>query len=76
MNVREKAMSDLKKTQELSPGDDCEFRFPARKEWRAGMVTKNGGGGFWEVHDTADDKVVTGLYIEHVRAPGTDPWNT
>jgi hypothetical protein len=67
-------LTDLRRTEALQPGDECEFRFPARKEWRRGMVGKNGGPGYWRVLDLETDKHVDGLYIEHVRAPGTNPW--
>lgn len=67
-------MTDLEKTEALRPGDACEFRFPARREWRPGTVDINGGWGWWRVIDTETGKRCDGLYIEHVRAPGTDPW--
>jgi hypothetical protein len=67
-------LAGLRATEALRPGDECEFRFPARNEWRRGMVAKNGGPGYWRVIDVVDDRQVDGLYIEHVRAPGTDPW--
>lgn len=71
---------DMKQTERLLPGDKCEFRFPARREWHEGTVVDNGGGGYWQVrmdvavegHEVGD--VLKSLYIEHVRAPGTDPW--
>jgi hypothetical protein len=72
-------LTDLQKLEALSPGDACEFRYPARREWQPGTVVKNGGSSFWEVRDEGDSEglkgqVATGLYIEHVRAVGTDPW--
>lgn len=69
-------LSDLRRTEQLAAGDECEFRFPARSEWRKGVVNLNGGSGYWRVHDLLTDQEVRGLYIEHVRAPGTDPWRT
>ena len=65
---------DLRATEALCPGDACEFEYPARKGWRPGTVEKNGGSWYWQVRDTETGKPVDGLYIEHVRAPGTDPW--
>jgi hypothetical protein len=66
-------MTDLERTERLAAGDACEFRFPARRRWQPGTVVHNGGSGYWHVRD-AQGASVTGLYIEHVRAPGTDPW--
>lgn len=68
--------TDLERTEQLAPGDPCEFRFPARKEWLPGVVVKNGGSGLWTVRDDADGREYDGLYIEHVRAVGTDPWSS
>lgn len=65
---------DLRLTEQLQPGDDCEFRHPARSEWLPGVVVFNGGYGYWEVRNEATGSLVHGLYIEHIRAPGTDPW--
>lgn len=63
----------LERTEALLPGDKCEFRYPARSEWLPGTVVRNGGAGYWAV-DPDEGKRAHGLYIEHVRAPGTDPW--
>lgn len=68
-------MDDLARTEALRPGDACEFRFPARREWRAGMLVHHGGYGYWRVLDTETGEHVGGLHIEHVRASGTDPWS-
>ena len=70
----ERPMTDLELTEALQPGDLCEFRplwqdYPARREWRAGSVLKNGGSGYWSVKDVETGKPVYGLYIEEVRAP-------
>lgn len=65
---------DLRLTEQLRPGDDCEFRYPAFGGWRPGVVIKNGGYGYWWIEDDATGKIVRGCYIEHVRATGTDPW--
>ena len=65
--------TDLQRTEQLKPGDRCEFRYPARREWQPGIVLRNGGSGYWHVQN-AQGSIATGLYIEHVRAPGTDPW--
>jgi hypothetical protein len=67
--------TDLDKTQDLRTGDDCEFRYPARQDWRQGVVVINGRGGYWGVMDVETGEAVGGLYIEHVRAPDTDPWS-
>lgn len=69
-------VTDLDKTMALRTGDPCEFRFPARTEWRPGRVEANGGAGYWEVWDDKSGRLCHGLYIEHVRAVGTDPWFT
>lgn len=66
--------TDLEKTEQLCSGEDCEFRHPARTEWRRGVVNRNGGSSYWSVWDVEERKSVDYLYIEHVRAPGTDPW--
>jgi hypothetical protein len=68
------AGDDLQRTEQLAEGDACEFHYPARREWKPGVVIRNGGSSYWIVRDTEADRVVNGLYIEHVRAPGTDPW--
>lgn len=68
------ADTDLGKTERLQPGDECEFRYPARREWRPGYVVSNGGSYYWQVQDKETGRTCSGLYIEHVRAPGTDPW--
>jgi hypothetical protein len=67
-------LADLKKTEELAAGDACEFRYPARRQWRGGVVVTNGGSGYWAVRDDKTGEVCEALHIEHVRAPGTDPW--
>lgn len=72
-------LTDLEKTERLRTGERCEFRYPARSEWEPGVVVRNGGSGYWHVRDEGDSEgrrgqVAEGLYIEHVRAPGTDPW--
>lgn len=67
-------MDDLTLTEQLQRGDACEFRYPAHAEWRTGTVEWNGGRGYWEVKDGESGRLCYGLYIEHVRAPGTDPW--
>lgn len=68
--------SDIQRTEQLAPGDPCEFRHPARAEWRPGRVEHNGGYGYWHVRDDETGTTSRSLYIEHVRAPGTDPWGT
>jgi hypothetical protein len=67
-------LSDLQQTERLTPRDACEFRYPARDEWRRGFVVFNGGSGYWHVEDAVTGDIARGLYIEHVRAPGTNPW--
>jgi hypothetical protein len=74
-------LSDLRRTESLSPGDACEFHYPARSEWQPGTVVENGGHGYWSVRDEGDSEgrrgqVTRGLYIENVRAIGTDPWSS
>jgi hypothetical protein len=69
-------LSDLEQTERLAAGDPCEFRYPARREWRRGVVVHNGGSGFWHVRDDETGETNRALYIEHVRAPGTDPWQS
>lgn len=64
----------LQQVEALREGDACEFRYPARREWRPGVVVRNGGGWYWHVRDVQTGRTCEGLYIEHVRAPGTDPW--
>lgn len=66
-------LTDLQRTEQLAEGDPCEFRHPASRRWQPGTVVLNGGSSYWHVRD-AQGCSVTGLYIEHVRAPGTDPW--
>lgn len=80
MTIHMKAYEDMLTTEKLKEGDPCEFRYPARSEWQPGTVVFNGMSGMWEVRDEGDSEgrrgqVATGLYIEHVRAPGTDPWS-
>lgn len=67
-------LSDIRKTERLSVGDPCEFRYPASDQWRSGTVLTNGGPSYWTVVDTETSTELRGLYIEHVRAVGTDPW--
>lgn len=67
-------LADIRATEELAAGDACEFRFPARRSWRQGVVVLAGGSGFWHVRDVETGKTHRSLYMEHVRAPGTDPW--
>ncbi len=69
-----KILTDLEKTEALSAGDPCEFRYPARRDWHSGFVLCNGGLHYWTVQVVETGKKVYGLYIEHVRAVGTDPW--
>lgn len=65
----------LSKIEALRPGDACEFKYPARPDWRRGTVKRNGGASYWEVVDEAEQRVVSGIYIEHVRLPGqTEAW--
>lgn len=66
---------DLRKTEQLKPGDPCEFRFPARTAWNPGTVKVNGGSGYWTIID-AEGSTHAALYIEHVCAPGTNPWGS
>jgi hypothetical protein len=67
-------LSDLHRTEALEPGDPCEWRYPARSEWNLGRVVRNGGSGYWRITDDESGDEVQGLYIEWVRAVGTDPW--
>lgn len=69
----------LSRIEALRPGDECEFRFPARSGWHAAKVIANGGSGHWrvEVAEAFEDDAsraagqeVAGLYIENVRLPG------
>jgi len=66
-------LTDVERTQGLQEGDPCEWRYPARREWKRGTVRFNGGSGYWVVVDE-DGIERHGLYIEHVRAVGTNPW--
>ncbi len=66
--------ADLEKTEALREGDACEFRYPARGTWRKGTVVENGGSSYWKIKDDETGEVDGFFYIEHVRAPGTDPW--
>lgn len=68
-----KPLDDLRATEALQPGDPCEWRYPARREWQIGVVVTNGGAGYWRVRDELGGEH-GGLYIEHIRAQGTDPW--
>lgn len=67
-------LTDLQRTEQLKHGDSCEFEYPAVKGWRQGTVIRNGGEGYWYVRDEETGEVNWSLYIENVRAPGTDPW--
>lgn len=72
--------TDLERTLALAEGDACEFRYPARSEWLPGTVMCNGGAWYWSVRDESSaearrGQVCRALYIEHVRAPGTNPWD-
>lgn len=60
----------LEKIEALRPGDACEFRYPARKEWRRATVVHNGMAHWWKVLDEETGKPVDAIYIEHVRLPG------
>jgi hypothetical protein len=66
-------LGNLGLAEALEPGDACEFRFPARTEYRPGTVVVNGGPGYWQVRDDETGEVCRALYIEYVRAPGK-PW--
>lgn len=55
----------------LNPGDECMYRYPARDVWRRATVVVNGGAGYWRVHNDEAGEV-GGLYIEHIRVPGSD----
>lgn len=36
-----------------------------------GIVVKNGGSSYWSITSTSEDnKLVGGLYAEHIKAPG------
>lgn len=60
----------LSKIEALRPGDACEFHYPARAEWIAGIVVVNGGSGWWTIRDAATGRQTSGHYIEAVRLPG------
>lgn len=66
------SVASLRLTECLGPGDPCEFRYPARSDWKPATVVRNGGYAHWTV--VRCGATIRGLYIEHVRAPGTDPW--
>jgi hypothetical protein len=78
---RAEQFTALEATEWLRPGDACEWCYPARRGWHPGTVIYNGGAGYWTIRPD-DPKLagattpgeIRGLYIEHVRAPGTDPW--
>lgn len=62
--------------ERLKPGDDCEFRFPARSYWHEAVVVKNGMSSYWSVRYIGEDhpdvkhgEIVSSLYIEHIRIP-------
>lgn len=59
----------VKEIAALKPGDSCEWRPPARSDWRPGTVVVNGGSGFWHVRD-AEGTVHAALYAEQVKAQG------
>lgn len=57
--------------QAMGEGDPCEFRYPAREEALPGIVVRNGGSYTWQVISTSEhNKLVSGLYAEHIKAPG------
>jgi hypothetical protein len=65
----------LSKIEALTPGDACEFHYPARSQWLPGTVVVNGGSGYWSVRDESDaegcrGRIASGIHIEHVRLPG------
>lgn len=65
----------LYQIEDLRPGDACEFRYPARTEWRRATVRVNGMHSWWTVFDEIENKIVEGLYIEMIRLPGqTEAW--
>jgi hypothetical protein len=66
-------MSALRQTEALKTGDRCYFRFPARQAWHPGTVVHNGGSGYWRIRDEKGQEH-GGLYIEHVRPVGANPW--
>lgn len=59
----------------LEPGDECEFRYPARTEFMPAVVVKNGGAFTWEVR--LEDGSIEKCFAEQVKAKGgsyyTDP---
>lgn len=59
----------LARTEALRPGDDCQWRYPARLAWKQGRVVVNGGSSYWTVLNE-DGMCVGGLYIEQISAPG------
>lgn len=64
-------MSWLEDVQALRPGDPCEFHYPAREDALPGIVKVAAGSSYWTVWSTSESgKEVTGLYIEHIKAPG------
>lgn len=52
----------------LVPGDECEFRYPARPGWMPATVVHNGGSGFWQVR-LESGKIESG-YSEQIKAKG------
>lgn len=67
-------MTWLRKIEALKQGDKCEFRYPARKNWLAGTVVRNGNAYYWHVRDDSGGEfhgqVCEALFIECVRLPG------
>lgn len=59
----------VRQTKALTPGDPCEWHYPARREWKKGKVVRNGDSGYWEVEDE-DGQRVKGLYVEMIKAQG------
>lgn len=61
--------------EKLIPGDSCEFRFPARRDWHKATVIINGMGSYWTVQctetseDTTDGQIVSSIWIEYIRIP-------
>ncbi len=66
-------LTDLQKTEQLKPGDACEFQTAISRVWHEGTVIENGGSYYWKIKNNKTGEV-TSPHIESVRAPGTDPW--
>lgn len=62
-------MNWIEEITALKPGDPCEWRFPARPDWRKGTVVRNGGSGYWHIRDEGGE-VHKALYAEYVKAAG------